>query len=50
MRAHVNFYISVFFIGAFGLFAVQKLLHAAQMENPIETAVAASAGYQYVDN
>ncbi|MBI5003510.1 hypothetical protein HZC00_00235 [Candidatus Kaiserbacteria bacterium] len=41
-KQQVNFVISVFFIGSFGLFMTIKVLDLAQLENPITETKGAS--------
>lgn len=41
-KQQVNFVISVFFIGSFGLFMTIKVLDLAQLENPITDRIGSS--------
>lgn len=45
LRSKVNFYISMCFVAAFGLFAVQTVLNSTHQDNPIANTIAATAGY-----
>ena len=45
LRANINFYISISFVAAFGLFCVHTVLNAARVDNPIANTIAATAGY-----
>ena len=45
LSARVNIYISMAFIAAFGLVAVQTMLRSARMDDPIGNTIAATAGY-----
>ena len=40
LTSKINLYISVFFIGAFGLVATSTLLRAAQLDDPVTSSLA----------
>lgn len=41
-KQQVNFVVSVFFIGSFGLFMTLKVMDFAQLENPITDRIGSS--------